>query len=222
MLSGALLVLAAGFAGLGVWQVERGEWKLDLIAAVANRATAEPVQAPPSANADDAYRRVWMQGRYRHDQETLVRAVSELGSGYWVMTPLETGGRTVLINRGFITQQQRATARHEPAGTIKVVGLLRLTEPNGGFLRSNDPVTNRWFSRDVAEIARSRMIRDPANYFVDADASLNSASAPIGGLTVIKFADNHAAYALTWFAMSLLPLLALWIITTGRSRAEGR
>lgn len=62
----------------------------------------------------------------------------------------------------------------------------------------------------LAAIARSRGIAHAANYFVDADASLNSASAPVGGLTVLRFADNHAAYALTWFALTLLSLGAAW------------
>ncbi|MCW1432471.1 SURF1 family protein [Novosphingobium sp. JCM 18896] len=219
-LPAALLVLAAGFASLGVWQLDRQAWKHDLIAAIASRANGPPSPAPDVATATDAYRRIELTGHYRHEQETLVRAVSDLGSGYWVMTPLETHEAVVLVNRGFITQQQRLTARHEPAGPVKVTGLLRLSEPDGGFLRRNDTVTNRWFSRDVAAIARSHGITHAANYFVDADASLNSASAPVGGLTVLRFSDNHAAYALTWFALTLLSLGAAWNVAVRWRRPQ--
>ena len=36
-----------------------------------------------------------------------------------------------------------------------IEGLLRFTEPGGGFLRDNDPASGRWYSRDVAAIASS-------------------------------------------------------------------
>ena len=37
-------------------------------------------------------------------------AVTELGSGYWVLTPLATRGFTVLVNRGFVPQDRRDPA----------------------------------------------------------------------------------------------------------------
>ncbi len=37
-----------------------------------------------------------------------------------------------------------------------MTGLLRLSEPKGAFLRSNDPKDDRWYSRDVAAIAAAR------------------------------------------------------------------
>ena len=32
----------------------------------------------------------------------------------------------------------------------------------------------------------------------------------VGGLTVVKFPDNHLVYALTWFALMLLALFFAW------------
>ena len=161
----AALIAAIGLAALGVWQIERRAWKHELIAAVDARIHAEPVAAPgpgrwSAVNAkDDAYRRVTASGRFRHDRETLVQAVTERGAGYWVVTPLETPDFTLLINRGFVPKgRQDATARAvgNVAGPVTVTGLLRVTEPGGAFLRSNDPAAGRWFSRDVAAIARAR------------------------------------------------------------------
>ena len=215
----AALIAAIGLAALGVWQIERRAWKHELIAAVDARIHAEPVAAPgpgrwSAVNAkDDAYRRVTASGRFRHDRETLVQAVTERGAGYWVVTPLETPDFTLLINRGFVPKgRQDATARAvgNVAGPVTVTGLLRVTEPGGAFLRSNDPAAGRWFSRDVAAIARARGLGRTAPYFVDADAAPNPGSYPVGGLTVVRFRDHHMIYALTWFALSALSLFFAW------------
>ena len=162
---------------------------------------------------NDAYRRVIASGTFRHDRETLVQAVTERGAGYWVVTPLETPGFTLLVNRGFVPKDRReakARAAGNVAGPVTVTGLLRVTEPGGAFLRSNDPVAGRWFSRDVAAIAQAKGLGRVAPYFVDADASPNPGGYPLGGLTVVRFRDHHMVYALTWFALCALSLFFAW------------
>lgn len=205
---------AVGFTALGVWQLERRVWKLDLIHSVENRihAAAEPVPGRaswPSINqADDAYRHIYVDGRFLHDRETLVQAVTENGPGFWVLTPLQTkDGETILVNRGFVSPERRSrSARAEglSKGDVRVTGLLRISEPGGGFLRSNDPDADRWYSRDVAAIAGARHLPDAAPFFVDADATPNAGGWPVGGLTVVAFHNNHLVYAFTWFALALM------------------
>ena len=215
----AALVAAIAFAALGVWQIERRAWKHELVAAVDARIHAAPVPAPGPArwdavNArDDAYQRVAATGTFRHDRETLVQAVTDRGPGFWVLAPLETPGFTLLVNRGFVPNDRRDAATRAAgnvAGPVTVTGLLRVTEPGGAFLRSNDPAGGRWFSRDVTAIARARGLRNAAPYFVDADASPNPGGYPLGGLTVVRFRDHHMVYALTWFALSALSLFFAW------------
>ena len=215
----AALIVAACLAALGIWQVERRAWKHELIAAVDARIHTPPVAAPgpgewPSINAkDDAYRRVNASGHFRHDRETLVQAVTERGAGYWVLTPLETPDFTLLVNRGFVPKERSAAAARaagNPSEEVKVTGLLRVTEPGGAFLRANDPAANRWYSRDVAAIAKARGLARTAPYFVDADAAPNRGGYPVGGLTVVRFPDNHLVYALTWFALCVLSLFFAW------------
>mgnify|MGYP003578404837 CR=1 FL=1 len=215
----AALIAAIGLAALGVWQLERRVWKHELVAAVDARIHAAPVAAPGPdrwgrVNAkDDAYRRVTATGTFRHDRETLVQAVTDHGPGFWVLTPLETRGFTLLVNRGFVSKDRRdpnARAAGNLAGAVMVTGLLRVTEPEGAFLRSNDPAADRWFSRDVDAIAKARGLDKAAPYFVDADAAPNPGGYPLGGLTVVRFPDNHLVYALTWFALCALCLFFAW------------
>lgn len=206
----AFVVLIA----LGVWQIERRAWKLALIDRVEQRvhAPAQPVPSPASwptiSAANDEYRHVSVGGRFLHDRETLVQAVTEEGPGYWVLTPLKrSDGTLVLINRGFVPSERRdASTRRggNPDGEVEITGLLRMTEPKGGFLRDNAPQHNRWYSRDVTAIAAARGLRDVAPFFIDADAGSQITGGPIGGLTVIRFPNNHLIYALTWFALAFM------------------
>lgn len=239
----ALLVFA-GLVALGTWQVERRAWKLDLIARVDRRVHAPPVPAPgpdvwPQITAaNDEYRHVRVAGRFLNDRETLVQASTVLGRGFWVLTPLrEADGTLVLVNRGFVPPQHTNPAARgapEPRGEAVVTGLLRMTEPGGGFLRRNDPSHNRWYSRDVQVIAAARGLTRVAPYFVDADAARpGDRSArepdrwPVGGLTVISFYNHHLLYAITWYGLALMVAGAAWRVAreeqelSRRARARG-
>ncbi|GLK57209.1 surfeit locus 1 family protein [Methylopila capsulata] len=224
------LALIAGFSALGVWQVERRAWKLDLIARVDARVHAGPVPAPgPDAwptisAADGEYLRVALTGVFDHAKETLTQATTDLGAGFWVMTPLRTReGFTVLVNRGFVPPERRAPASRAAAqtpGETTVTGLLRVTEPKGGFLRANDPARDLWRSRDVAAISETRGLDHVAPYFVDADRTPNPGGWPVGGLTVIAFPNSHLVYALTWFGLALMVAAAAVVVARHERRVR--
>lgn len=203
------LPILAGLVWLGVWQLHRRVWKLALIAQVERKLAATPEAAPgpdrwPAVSNDDAYTRLSVRGRYEADRSTFVQAVTDIGPGYWVMTPLVSDrGFTLLVNRGYVPQEMKSGPIPAPSDEVDVTGLLRLSEPHGGFLRANDPAADRWYSRDVPAIAAKRRIGPVAPYFIDADAA-TSPGWPRGGLTVIRFPNNHLQYALTWFAMAAL------------------
>ncbi len=215
------LIFFCGFLALGTWQVHRRTWKLDLIARVAARAHAAPVAAPPPAEwpgvtaKTQEYRRVEATGTLLNESSTAVQALTELGSGYWIMTPLRTpDGSIIFINRGFVAaaagggpamvHNLAPGATREPA---QITGLLRISEPGGGFLRRNDPAANRWYSRDVGAMASARGLHAVAPYFIDADRSSspgNGTDSPRGGMTVLAFPNNHLLYAITWYTLALM------------------
>jgi surfeit locus 1 family protein len=212
-LCSAGILVAAGFFALGVWQLERRVWKLDLISRIEHRVNAAPVDAPgpdawPSVTAShDAYRHVHAKGVWIEGHDTLVQAVTDLGAGYWVMTPLKTAaGFIVLVNRGFAPADNAHDPSLQPrSNQADVTGLLRVTEPKGGFLRSNDAANDRWYSRDVSAIAQARGLNDVAPYFIDEAATPGDAF-PVGGLTVLTQPNNHLVYAFTWFTLAAMTL----------------
>ncbi len=228
----AAILLVGGLIALAAWQLHRRDWKLDLIARVEARVHAAPIPAPgPERWADisaaaDEYRRVTATGEWRDDRSALVQAVTELGGGYWVITPLaREDGTTVLVNRGFVPADKRDPASWQPSpGRVTVTGLLRMPEPGGAFLRSNDPAADRWFSRDVAAISASRGLSMIAPYFIDAEREPGVSGLPIGGLTVIAFSNNHLLYALTWGTLALMAAAGAIFVNLDllRSRSEPR
>src|SRR5579872_6570376 len=91
----------AGFVALGTWQLKRLQWKLDLIERVDQRVHAPAVAAPgpgrwQQINADaDEYRRVRLTGTFLYALTARVQAVTELGSGFWLLTPLRSADGNV-------------------------------------------------------------------------------------------------------------------------------
>ncbi|API56437.1 hypothetical protein BMW22_33710 (plasmid) [Rhizobium leguminosarum] len=224
-----LVLLAAALSALGTWQVERLAWKRDLIGRVDQRVHAAPTPAPTRADwdkvnaTDDEYRRVAAVGMLANDKETLVYASTALGPGYWVMTPLTLAdGTSILVNRGFVPTDRRdpATRREgQPSGPAEITGLMRMTEPKGSLLQSNDVAADRWYSRDVVAIAEKRGVSAPAPYFIDADATANPGGLPVGGLTVIAFPNNHLLYAITWYGLAAMVLALLVFVLRGERAA---
>ncbi len=232
----ALALACSGFTALGLWQLHRLDWKLALIERVESRIHAPAVDAPvPSqwstiSAASDEYKRIRLQGRFLPGHDTRVQALTRLGAGFWILSPFRTpDGNTVLVNRGFVPEDWKGDNNNDNStlsAVTEVTGLLRLSEPGGGFLRRNQPAADRWYSRDVQAIAAARGLPAVAPYFVDAEADVdadsrnstsNAASATLGaagtataeswpraGLTVTSFSNNHRGYALTWFVLALM------------------
>jgi len=243
----AVLLLLA----LGTWQVFRLQWKLDLMEKVDTRVHAKPVAVPEPARwaqvtaSNDEYRHVTLTGVYLPEYTTRVQATTDLGSGYWLMTPLcVQSSHIVIINRGYIGQEAArrmpasatlsaatsagkavcATVAGRPAVTI--TGLLRMPETGRAFLRHNDPANHRWYARDVAAIALARGFDGAmvAPFFVDTDKGQeppaeDEALRPVGGLTVISFTNNHLVYALTWYALAAMAAGAfIWVARDDKRR----
>lgn len=230
-----VLALAGGalfslFLGLGIWQLVRLEWKLDLIARADARVHAEPVPAPgpaawPGINArQHEYLHVRVRGRFLADGQTLVRATTARGRGFWVLTPLHTQrGFIVLVNRGYLPSDASGAPSAPvppPSQPVTVTGLVRMSEPDGWLLRPNDPQHGRWYSRDVAAIAADAGLpaRKVAPYFIDADQSTTPREPPIGGMTVVHFRNEHLPYALTWLALAGLVVAGAVIVTRYEKR----
>lgn len=218
------VVLTGCLLALGTWQINRLSWKRDLIANVEQRAHAAPVNVPVASEwpaltdpKSYEYRRIHLTGTYRHQDEVQVYTVSDIGPGYWILTPLEVDdGSRIIVNRGFVPTDRRDPSSR-PQGEVKdrveVTGLMRAPETGGLFLRANDPQNNRWYSRNIAQIAQAKGLANVAPFYIDADATQNPGGLPIGGKTMMTFPNNHLSYAVTWYILAGMVVVAGWYVT---------
>ncbi len=213
---------------LGVWQLERRQWKSTLLARIEARMAGAPAPLPEEADwprwrADtEEYRRVSATGVFLHGKETPVHGNSpregrgNVLQGYFLLSPLQLdGGGIVLVNRGFAPTELRAIASRpagQSQGPVTVTGLLRASQQRTAFVPADEPARDEFFTRDVAAIAAARGLMRVAPFIVDADATPNPGGWPRGGLTVISFPNNHLEYALTWFGLagSLIGVFAVF------------
>ncbi len=227
------LFMAAGLAlliGLGVWQLQRLEWKEGLIAKIEARVHAPPVTlkeavARARAGEDISYLRVKTAGRFDHSKERYVYAVTDEGVGWHVITPLATpDGEVVLIDRGIVPDALKDPSTRpqgEIEGTVTVTGLARQPESQGRFTPDNEPEHNRWFWRDLGGLTRSMFPGsqpEVAPLIVEAEPSDVPGGWPRGGATRLDIPNDHLQYAITWFLLAFCLVIIYVVYVRSRVR----
>ena len=202
-----LIVIGAGGAAillwLGFWQMQRLDWKLGVIADIDARIAAQPVPLPAAPSADsDAYLPVEASGTVGTDYLRVLVSQKEIGAGYRIISALETGGRRVLLDRGFVpVALSDITA---PEGQVSVQGNLQWPQETDSFTPAPDTANNIWFARDVPAMAAA--LNTEPLLVVAKKTSFNDA--PVTPLPVDTAAipNDHLQYAITWFSLA-----AIWI-----------
>jgi surfeit locus 1 family protein len=218
-LVGLTALMLAALTGLGVWQLQRLEWKQGLIAQIEARTNGPPITledavALAGEGRDPSYYRVRADGRFHHAKERYLYAVSEGRVGWHVIAPFETeDGDVVLVDRGFVPDELKdpsARALGQVENVITVTGIVRTPETQAVFTPDNEPKVNRWFWRDLAGMARSMFpagTTEVAPFFLEADKSEVPGGWPEGGQTRLEIPNNHLQYAITWFLLATVLLI---------------
>jgi surfeit locus 1 family protein len=214
---------------LGVWQLQRLEWKSRLIAERATAVAAAPVSPPKTLAEARAleFHRVTVEGVFLHDKEILRNAIAAKGdAGFDVLTPLrEEGGRIVFVNRGFVPTELKDPATRptgQLAGTVRVSGLLRVPPDKkpGWFIPDNRPDRNAWFWIDLPAMAAADGLANVAPFYIDADAAPNPGGWPKGGVTPLALPNDHLQYAITWFSLAAA-LVVIYLVYHSRGGGPG-
>lgn len=212
--------------GLGVWQLQRLQWKTEIMERIGERIAQEPVTFDKMNDdpAKDEYLRVRLRGSFVHDQELYLAARSRNNNvGFHVITPFVlTNGMAVLVNRGWVPSDRKDPARR-PEGQIKgetdVTAVVRLTQKQGMMQPDNDPAKNVWFFVDVEEMKKASGVATEIDYWFEVDATAIPGGFPIGGQTRIALVNDHLQYAVTWFVFAVT-LTVIFLIFSYRRREK--
>ena len=204
----ALLMLI----GLGSWQLQRLQWKNDLISSFEARSAADPI-AIPSANAeldDLEFRNLALYGVFQHDKETLLTGRTYEGNaGFHVVTPLLLDdGRIILVNRGWVSEDYRDPATRafsQIDGKTSVTGILRRPGVKGYFVPENEPENGFWFTLVPSQINKHLGLGDAAidQFYADALRTSDVVTLPIAAKTKLNLRNAHLSYAMTWYGIAL-------------------
>ncbi len=186
--------------GLGVWQLQRLQWKTALLAAIDHGEAAPPVPLP----ADPApFTKVRVSGHMRDDLTAYygvdVRTTAAGPTiGAQLVTPLERpGADPVLVDRGWLPQGAPVPPSPDPAD---IVGYVRPPEPAGLFSPKADPATRRFYALDPASIAAALGLRRVAPFTVVALGPAGALPEPAHALP--RPPNSHLQYAITWFGLA--------------------
>ena len=234
----ALIVLA----GLGIWQLYRLQWKLDLIKTMTSSLAAKPVSlADVEAGIEHGYDVRWLRvratGHFRHDLERYIYTLHKGKTGWRVYTPFIDPGKTVIfVDRGFVPDaKRRRTTRPEPPSAstpVTITGVIRTNPfPQTMFTPDNEPAANRWYWVDLMAMFKGL---PPKLGFSAGGAAPLSASVvlqlepggekkagkwPLITPVNVNLVNNHLQYALTWFALALI-FLVMTVIFLKRHKSE--
>jgi len=217
-------VALAVLVTLGTWQVQRLQWKLDLIERVEAGLVADPVPLPPGQEAMRSldHRPVTATGTLRHDLAFAKGSEQQGGiPGARLIVPLERpDGVPILVDLGWIPEPVADHLGGEPEPVSALDGTLYLdhSQAKPPFRPTNEVEARRWFWFDtealrewtgMPDLAAATLVRRPDEI---------ERTPPIADPPAMTLSNDHLGYALTWFGLAL-GLLVIYFLM-GRARAK--
>lgn len=204
----AIAVLAC--VALGNWQLERLNWKKDLIAGIVAGFSAVPVE--PNGSVPE-WRRVSVSGVWLNGPPFFVGPISKRGRiGWYVVSPLRSSdGGILFVNRGF--SPNKAWDFKSAKKVRNLLGIIRKPKRAGVFAPDNNPIAEDWFRVAPLDFARARDLKGVFPFWVDA-LEVPAGSTLIANATPELPPNNHLGYALTWYAFAFIAAviaLLFWI-----------
>jgi surfeit locus 1 family protein len=218
-----------GALALGTWQVQRLQWKNELIAERQARREAPPLAALPENfdPARHAFRKVRVSGRFLHAKEIHLAALTPRGNhAFHIVTPMRLeGGGILLVNRGWVPRDRKepqSRGAGQVEGTVSLEGYLRVPPALTWAQRisgiKNDPAKNVWLYADLAEMARFAGLGEIKPYILEAEPGEAPGGFPVGGITRFELPNDHLQYALTWYSMALIGIAIYLLYHRRRAR----
>lgn len=200
VLTAASLLALAVLVSLGMWQVQRLQWKQDLLARAEAAADLPPVSLEVLAGLPDPeFRSGILNCDFQNQPHVELQSIQDGAVGVRLISSCDGW----LVDLGFVPETVSARPAQQPAAIPAITARARRVEPPGAF--APPPEGNRFYARDTEAMSRALGIEGPVRpYVLFATGSawpgweaLNPSPPPAA------FSNNHLGYALTWFGLAL-------------------
>jgi surfeit locus 1 family protein len=231
---GHLVVLVVGgvFMRLGFWQLDRLEQRRVSNDAISDRMAlpvTDLIELLGTAPPDELdHRHAVASGIFDVDEEILIRSRTSNGeAGFHVVTPLVVEeGLAVLVNRGWVPLEfdnPPVSPALPPPGRTEVTGTVRVSQsaPALGPRDPSDGDLERMYWIDIPRIQQqSPYALSAVSLQLQVQAPEQTGWLPVPTPTVDLTEGSHLAYAIQWFAFSLIGLGG-YLALLRRSRKSG-
>lgn len=212
----------AMLCGLGTWQVQRLHWKEGLLAQLAAKAAADPVDLAEAARQqeqglDTEFLKVHFSAVYGPGAELRLISSFDGGPGWTIITPAVTlDGRGLLVDRGQVPPE-KLDSHGTPKGDVEITGVIRrYLNGRARFDPDNDALKNQWYWWDIPAMLQAAHFPDavkPEVFVVQLLPDTAADALPRPPEPRANLSNNHLGYAITWFglALALLAVTAIYL-----------
>ena len=225
---------AAGCVRLGIWQLDRLEWRRARNARVLERTQAPPLSLAALQGQDTSlihWRRVRVRGVADYAAEALHATRSQNGSpGVHLLTPLRPldgswGDTAVLLLRGFVMSPDGRTIDKDEAresDTIDVDALVTNFPPRrpGNVRMPSAAGAVRLLDRDTLATMMSRPLA-PFVLLALGDTVVRDVTRPARVPPPSQSEGAHFSYAMQWFGFALVAIVGLVAFARKERGARG-
>ena len=210
---------------LGMWQLDRAEFKDTLQQNISERKKLSPagLEELPASSADRRFHPARFYGEFDAQHSFLLDNITLNGQvGYHVFTPVKIDSSTaILVARGFVPQGKTRDLVPEitaPDGELDIRGLLDMPPSRTLLLAEYVQETSRWpvvlQYIDLAEIEQilGYELYDMVLWLNPDTSGVFEHDLPVLNLNSAK----NNGYAFQWFAMSLALLIIYLVVNTKR------
>ena len=214
------VIFAVVFFSLGIWQIERGQTKTQIMSEFENKLTKKPIYLNAESKKWD---RVLVSGKWENKKQLLIDNVIHQGiAGYKVLTPLriDETNKLILIDRGWIKQNKFRDQLPDiqiPEDFESVIGTLE--QPELGLVLSDELISNNW-----PKISQTKNVEVISKAYTEEIFPMILLADPLlkNSLEYIKITPTnmtpikHYGYSSQWFLMFIV--LCFMYIWYGLSR----
>lgn len=196
------LILILSTLILGIWQLQRLEWKNSLIKSFENLQTIEAVYIEDTEIKE--FIKITAKGNIDRSKKIFLPAKTNMGQvGVRIASvfTLENGSE-YLIDEGWFNNNKYDYFKYNDEIIEETIeGYIRFPRDAKFFTPENNENLNEWYTYDLLQISKYLSSTINQNFFIR-KTNPNKDSNLISSTYKHQFRNNHLQYAITWFCMS--------------------